>query len=506
MTLLTTLAHLHAAQTGHAEHLSTIRHRHLVDRPLVIVPLNLAGEAAAPLAAMVGTDRRNPTLLTVPQPRNRDLRFGFFTDLARIVMPYIDACQARTETLRATKHREERDIYADAPQTLVPNQVALSYLGLLGRSTRFRRTDGPNPVDAAVPLLGQWLTFLAERAEYPDSAMLLALTELLTAQWATGQSPLENANLAALLGWIDPPAGMTGLQAAMVAEDPLQYPPAGPATDPGFDREVLNPAIERYEQAVNSGNSTAVQRAVAALSRELETQLRPTWELMWRGIGLLRAIREAPSAETRWRADRQEFTAFSAYVAEGGRPQPSRDRAITAAARLHRLERAQAAYDAQRALEDPFVMAELRTSGEAFGGTVVDREPTRTAPSDNGRPMLRPRFTVRTNDPMRIEPGSPVVRPERPKDKVRICNVTQADDADNAWLVVLEVASGMGTPNKPRTEAVPQRGDEVVYTHDPGWSSPREFPPIEETPWTHGGPPPINESRNDGPNDDAVEE
>jgi hypothetical protein len=501
MTLLTTLAHLHAAQAGHAEHLSTVRHRHLVDRPLVIVPLNLAGEAAAPLAAMVGTDRRNPTLLTVPQPRNRDLRFGFFADLARIVMPYIDACHARTEALPATKHREEQDIFTDAPQTLVPNRVALSYLGLLGRSTRFRRTDGPNPVDASVPLLGQWLTFLAERAEYPDSAMLLPLTDLLRAQWATGQSPLEDANLAALLGWIDPPAGMSGLQAAEVAEDPLQCPPAGPATDPGFDGAILNPAIERYELAVNGGNLRAVERAVAALSRELETQLRPTWDLMWRGIGLLRAIREAPSAETRWRADRQEFTAFSAYVAGGGRPQPSRDRAITAAARLHRLERAQAAYDAQRALEDPFVMAELRTSGDAFGGTVVDREPTRTALSDKGRPLLRPRFTVRTSDPMRIEPGSPVVRPERPKDKVRISSVTQADDA---WLVVLEVTSGMGTPGKPRTEAVPVCGDEVVYTHDPGWSSPREFPSVEETPWTHGGPP-VNESRDDGPYD-AVEE
>ena len=92
MTLLTTLAHLHAAQAGHAEHLSTVRHRHIVDRPLVIVPLNLAGEAAAPLAAMVGTDQSEPTLLTVPQPRNRDLRFGFFADLARIVMTYIDGC------------------------------------------------------------------------------------------------------------------------------------------------------------------------------------------------------------------------------------------------------------------------------------------------------------------------------------------------------------------------------------------------------------------------------
>ncbi len=487
MTLLTTLAHLHAARTGRAEPLSRVRHRHLADRPLVLVLLNLAGEAAAPLAAMVGTEHGDPTLLAVPQPRNRDLRFAFFTHLARIVTSYVEDRRVGTEILPATRNTEEREVYADAPQVIVPNRVALSYLGLLGRSTRFQRTDGPYPVDESVPLLGRWLTFLAERAEYPGSAMLLPLTDLLTAQWATGQSPVEDANLAALLGWIDPPAGMTSPQAAMAAEDPLQYPPAGVATDPGFDREVLGPAIDRYEQAAGGGNPDAVQRAVAALSGALDTQLRPTWDLVWRGIGLLRALPEAPSAETRWRFDRQNFTNFSAHLAEGGRPQPRRDHAVAAAARLHRLERAQAGFDAQRALEDPFVMAELRTTGEAFGGTVVDAEPTRTEVGDTGRPKLRPRFTVRTDDPTRIEAGSQIVRPERPKDKARVREVTQDDDGD--LLVVLEVTSGMGTPGKPRADAVPQIGEEVVYTHDPGWSGPQEFPSIEETPWTHGGPP-----------------
>lgn len=505
MTLLATLAHLRAAQAGRAESLSMMRHRRLTERPVVVVPLNLAGEAAAPLAAMVGTDRRNPTLLTVPQPRNRDLRFRFFAELAGILVPYIHACQAHTETFPATRNHEERTIYADAPQIIVPNRVALTYLGLLGRSTRFRRPEGAYPVDAHVPTLGRWLTFLTERAEYPGSAMLLALTDLLTEQWATGQSPLEDASLAALLGWIDPPAGMTGIQAARIAEDPLQYPPAGPATDPGFDRDVLRPAIDRYEQAVNGGDAEVMRRATTMLNSELDTQIRPTWDLIWRGISLLRALPEAPSADARWRTDRQEFTSFSTYVAEGGRPQPRRDHAVTAASRLHRMERAQAAYEAQRALEDPFVMAELRTTGDAFGGTVIESQPTRTELGDTGRRKLRPRFTVCTNDPVRIEPTRAVVRPERPKDKAWIRDVTATDDGSGTSLVTLEVTSGMGTLNQPRAEAVPRVGDHVTYTHDPGWSSPREFPPLDQTPWTHGGPPPIKDRSDDDP-DDAAEE
>ncbi|MEE1838227.1 hypothetical protein, partial [Streptomyces sp. JV190] len=45
--------------------------------PLVLVPLTTAGEAGAPLGAHVGTDREAPRLLTVSQPRDRDLRFAF---------------------------------------------------------------------------------------------------------------------------------------------------------------------------------------------------------------------------------------------------------------------------------------------------------------------------------------------------------------------------------------------------------------------------------------------
>ena len=63
---------------------------------------------------------------------------------------------------------------------------------------------------SAVPVLGRWLTWLAERAEVPGSCVLLAATRALALHWASGQSDVEDQNLATLLGWIDPPAGLTG--------------------------------------------------------------------------------------------------------------------------------------------------------------------------------------------------------------------------------------------------------------------------------------------------------
>ena len=63
MSLISTLARLEAVSTGRAQPAATVRHRHLSQRPLVFVPLTTAGEAGAPLGALVGTDRGAPHLL-----------------------------------------------------------------------------------------------------------------------------------------------------------------------------------------------------------------------------------------------------------------------------------------------------------------------------------------------------------------------------------------------------------------------------------------------------------
>ena len=47
----------------------------------------------------------------------------------------------------------------------------------------------------------------------------------------------------------------------------------------------------------------------------------------------------------------------------------------------------------------------------------------------------------------------------------------------------------MGTPGKPRPGAVPAPGEQVGYTLDPGYFAQRDYPPVDQTPWTHGGPP-----------------
>ncbi|MFM9445400.1 hypothetical protein [Streptomyces acidiscabies] len=512
MSLISTLARLEADSTGRAQPTATVLHRHLSERPMVLVPLITGGEAGAPLGALVGTDRDAPRLFAVPQPRNPELRFAFLSRLADVVLPYIDEygdlveAAERNETDPETGKRVkvEVELCADAPQLIVPSRGGVDLLRLLGRSMRFRRTaeqdpQAPYPAPPRVPLLGRWLTHYAERARVPGSSLLLALTDVLALHWATGQSSLEDQHLGSLLAWIDPPEGASGAREALRVElardddGQLTHPPAGPATDPAFDNKLLAPAIERYDRARTAlalaedgleaddrlGDLTAAEERVRelVLSRTL-----PTWERVWRGLDLLRELPPGAHVEERWTRDRWSFTGHRDRVRAGEPPQPRRDDAVTAANKLATREREQARLDAQEALDDPLVMAGRRLAGEAFAGEVVDVE---MAYSEGRSPRPRPLVTVRTDDRPYLGERAKVYRSLAGKPQAAEFVAAEADG-----VLTLRLLDRMGRGKEPDRGSVPEKGDRVCWTtfeHEQRGGA--KLPDPEDTPWTHGGPP-----------------
>lgn len=493
MSLVGTLARIEAVRTGLAQPRATVRHRHVSDRPMVLVLLTTAGETGAPLGALVGTERDSPTLLVVPQPRDRDLRFAFLADLAEVMLPYLEGhvddveVQSRKERDPETGERVEveRELCRDAPQLLVPSGAAIEYIRLLGRSTRFRRTaeqdpDEPNPVPSRVPMLGRWLTHFGERALTPGTSLLCAMTDLLARHWATGQSAVEDQHLGALLAWIDPPPGLSGRQAALHAETErderglLVCPPAGPATDPEFDNRVLAPAISRYDAGL-----PGTEQNVRGL---IEGQLRPTWDRVWRGVDLLHGLPAGERVADRWESDRWSYTGQRDRIRSGEPPQPKRDDAVTAAAKLVRRETEQVRLEAQEALDDPLVMAERRLAGEAFAGEVVSVE---MAYSEGRAPKPRPLVTVATEDSPHVEPGGRVYRAVG-GGRAQEAQVVEQE----AGAIVVRLVNQMGRAKQPAEGSVPEPGAQVCFTlfeHNPRAAPP--LPDPEDTPWTHGGPP-----------------
>ena len=288
------------------------------------------------------------------------------------------------------------------------------------------------------------------------------------------------------------------------------WPPAGPATDPTFDNEVLAPLIAACGR---SGVSDAVRRTCRDLhsKRRSPGSSRPTWRLVWRAVELLRALPPGGRVAARWDADKGAFTSYAEYLRDGGPPQPRRDSAVAAARRLNWLERAQASYAAQRALDDPLVLADYRLTGEAFGGPVTAAEPDRLDAAGKRR-KLRPLITVATEDPVRVEPGAVLVSPARPGQTARVVSVSaQSPDLPGGPRqragrarrrarcrgepppaeVVLELSGGMGRALTAAPGSVPEVGERLCYTTlTDSYQMHGSSPAREDTPWTHGGPPP----------------
>ncbi|MGW0779846.1 hypothetical protein [Streptomyces sp. NPDC002913] len=519
MSLISTLARLEAVDSGRAQPLATVRHRHLTDRPLVLVPLTTAGEAGAPLGALVGTDRESPRLLAVSQPRDRDLRFAFLAELAEAVLPHIEsyadavepAARKETDPETGKKVDVEVELCTDAAQLIVPSRAGIDFVRLLGRSMRFRRTveddpDTPYPAPARVPLLGRWLTHYGERARVPGSSLLLSATDLLNRHWATGQSSLEDQHLGALLAWVDPPDGESGAEAALRAElerdgaGQLICPPAGPATDPAFDNRLLAPAIERFDRARTAlaaaedglgfdtrlGEQGAAEREIGEL---LAGVLRPTWDAVWRGLDLMQELPEGTRAQDRWTRDRWSFTGHRDRVRAGEPPQPRRDDAVTAAQKLASRETAQAQLEAQEALDDPLVLAGRRLAGEAFIGEVAGVE---MAYSESKRPSPRPLVTVLTAERPHLGERTKVYRSLDGKPQTAEFVAYADEDPEGAGTVglVLRITDRMGRGKEPAPGSVPEQGDRIAWTlfeHDQRGGP--KLPDPENTPWTHGGPP-----------------
>lgn len=506
MPLLTTLARLEAVRAGRARPLATVRHRHLGAQPLVFVPLTTAGEAGAPLGAMLGTDRHDPRILVIPQPRDRDLRWEFLGELARQLMPYIESYAdvvepaERTETDPETGKRVkvEAELCVDAPQIVVPSRAGIEYVRLLGRSMRFRRTaeedpENPYPAPTLVPLLGRWFTHLAERSRVPGSSMLLSATDLLSRHWATGQSNLEDQHLGSLLGWIAPPEGVSGAEWALRVEmgrdqdGRLLFPPAGPATDPAFDNGLLAPAIARFDAARSADgprDADAVRRAGEEVRRLVVEQMEPAWRQTWEAIDLVRALPPGERTGERWTRDRWSFTGHRDRVRAGEPPQPRRDDAVTAAQKLATRETEQVRLDAQEALDDPLVMAGRRFAGEAFAGEVTEVVMEWT---EGSRPRPRPLLTVATEDRPQLadEGGGKVFRSLDGRQQAFAFVRREVDGR-----LVLRVLDRMGAGREPVEGSVPEKGDRVCWTlfeHDARGGP--KLPDPENTPWTHGGPP-----------------
>lgn len=455
--------------------------RHVrVGRPLVVVGYHLAGEPGAPLGLRFGTSAGDGRTVVVAEPRDREARFAALAEVARELSGYVAGFEERDSVPRLDRRGEpvgEDELCRDAPQLVVANPATAEWLcDTLGRSLR-HPPAGVGERDVLVRG-GEHLGFFAGRRVLPGSAAVLAVTDLLTTHWTTGQLPAEDGDLAGVLAWIDPPAGTDAVEAARQAAD---TPPAGPVPDPDWDQHTLLPALghaARHSPATPPAGTPAT--SVGEVDRVVGELLEAAWERVWRGWELVAGLAEAPHVAVRWESDRWAWSRHLARVAAGearfGRLDQLRSFAF-----LAELERRTAALERQMALDDPRLMVGYVAAGEALAGSVVERDAERFETSARGSRVRRPSLRVRPAMAFDRPAGTELWLADRPSVRVR----TAAVEPDGTVPCV--VVAGMGRTLPQAEAALPPVGTEVVLApFGPQDTFPDNLP--DELPWTHRPP------------------
>jgi hypothetical protein len=426
MTVFDAYLKVRAAAEDRALPRASMCHRHISDEPLVIVTYKLAGDPASPVGVLVGTDRDNPRFFCAPEPRNRDLRFGLINPFAEVVLHYLAAFEPVEGDDRPATARPY-------PQLVVPNTATAQFLEVLGRSVRHPGPAGLIP--SATVQAGRHLAWFGAQGEHPGQALVLPMTDLLCQHWTTGQSALEDEQLAAVLAWITP--GSDG--AAVAALDAEDEPTAGPASSPQWDKRYLDPAIADFNAARNRSTEPSV---VTPLAEEVRTIVRAAlqraWEGAWSALDLLRGLPAAPQATSRLARDVREWEWWWRRTT-GDDVRLRNTLSDREAIRLLAEREADTALVvAQECADDPLRFAAQEVDGTGVRGVVEHAEPDRRiVPPGKSNRVLRPLIRLRlAHENHRVGVGDTLRWTER--DGSVSLLVIDRDDA----TMTLEITSG----------------------------------------------------------------
>lgn len=507
MSAIRLLLQAEAAQARRAVRSTGYRHIHLTKRPLIVCTYNLSGEAAAPLGIAYGTSVNGMKVVASAEPRNRESRFRAIHEFARDFHAYIRPHLATTTEVRSRRGGTpvEYEVAVSAPQVVVPNRATLAYLGgRLGRYLRYLDVSTTEAVPEETLWTGAHLSWLEDHSHYPGQSIFVSATQMLSDHYCTGQSAYEDENLASLLAWIEnePGGGVRRLEEAETR------PPMGPVPDPEWEAR-LEPLVRGFSAAVSAGDSRAQAKAETAMKKQVRPPLRDAFVATAQAVEILRGIPEAAHSPERWGDDLRAWGSYCRRAQHGIPRFRTRHDALTAARKLETWSKALELLEAQKAFDDPLIMAEFEAQGQCVSGIVTFADiSNKEVKAGNKRATQVPLITINMMSPTRLLMGTDLVWAADPRVKGQIRQVPSGGRPGDC---ILAVTAGhdrgtrlpsLGTRTTFVTLEVfggqaPDSPGEVPWTHRSGDG---DFPDSSERPLTDVDPSSLDGSR-DGSSD-----
>jgi hypothetical protein len=446
-----------------------VRHRLLIDHPLMTVLWQLGAEPFSAAAIGWGAQPGKLSLSVAGEPRNRDLAFAALLPFAREFNAYFEAPSRQRQWIGEGGSRFE--CATTAPQVVVANSATAELLGRLGRRLAYLPTTGEYPADPNLVRLGRHLLFLRNHAAVPGQQLIVSLTDLMNAHWVTPQSSVERQSLSALDAWCEPTTGITAFIAAGQAERQTVGPVAG-----GDEEEHLEPLLEEFNnKRAGRTDLATVRPLLGPIEAFYRQRVEATWKLNWRCWRRERVHPQAPSLARRWLADRRAYTRHMDWLAINGLRR-TRQTARQAAIILHQMEQAAERLEAEEACDDPLRMVPALLMHQAVAGLVmhIDTDHRERA---SVKAVRRPLVTLLFPRPCLMPLGKKLWWSEQPAGREFIVHAITPLPSSEA-RVTLKLMTGSDSTG------LPDLGQRACFS-EYRVADPHFFRLPENDPWTH---------------------
>lgn len=419
---------------------STIHHHIAEDSDILIVAFVRMGGEARPWGVAFGHPGDEPTVVTVPEGRNRDLVAAMCARLAPTVLGHL-----RTPTYVPDDPADWHEL-SPLRQFWVPNASHLEMLHHMAYAYTFT-TWGAGPLARLNPL-GRACGWLFRESQRPGQQSVMVATEALRDAFIFPSQESRQGHLGFLLAWLE--EGNAEVRSTRASE--AERLSTSTSLDPELERRA-EPHVDDWNEANRSDDETGRQAAALALHRLLAPELVRRFDLVAQSLETLReddrpvnpgvaalvdeALKEQWYQHTRTELNLDAPDDGPPFVAS-----PETDRSPAAAGSRYQVHIASSDLrDSVLLHGDSEMQAQAIASGDAFRGSIE-------AVRDEGIGRAsRPVWTVRDPwaGPMRLRSGSRVCVVGMPQ-RTGIVRAL-ADQPDGSRLVEVEITGWKTTPD-----------------------------------------------------------
>ena len=244
---------------------------------LVVVFLRMGGESS-PWGIAWGTPAGDPTILSVPEPRNRDRVAQMATEFAPVLLAHLFHPEhSDIQIYSVDQQRPLRQVW-------LPNASHVDMLHHLAYTYTFARKGEPGRIPL-LNALGRAAGWLFREYNRPGQMTLLAASEALKESFTFPSEDVRQGHLGYLLAWLETDGGRDArLAAAANAEEQS----ISTTLNPAIERDDLEGLVERHGEAEREGKPTEMKGAANDIAGILGRELTRRFELTARAINWLR--------------------------------------------------------------------------------------------------------------------------------------------------------------------------------------------------------------------------